>query len=404
MSNIQTLTVSELVQGIRQLIEGVPAWQRVWVVGELSAVKRHSSGHWYFLLKDASAQLRAVMFRRDAESLKEPLQDGMAVMAFGRVGVFERDGQTQFYVQLIRPVGLGAQEAALQQLKERLWQEGLFSRPKRPIPRLPRAVGVITSDSGAARYDIETVIRRRYPGMPILLHPVRVQGTDAVRDICAAVERMQHQPIDVLIIGRGGGSREDLMTFNQEAVVRAVFQSRVPVISAVGHEIDTTLVDLVADLRAPTPSAAAELAVPVKAQLAEWHRQLSARAFEALRGRLEWERRRLRGWTDHGVLTRPDAMIREYRYRLERLDERAQRQIDHRLSEARHAWEKWATKVTLLDPRAPLSRGYAYVTDEAGELVTRQGVQWNQRYQIHWSDGDLWIRPTESEAKTNGNG
>lgn len=387
-----SVTVSELVGRIRHLVEGQPDFQHLWVTGEVSGAKHHTSGHWYFVLKDATSQIRSVMFRRDALSLSAPLKDGAAVMAYGRVGVFERDGQTQFYVSMVKEVGLGTAAEALEALKQRLYQEGLFSRPKRPLPRLPRAVGVVTSGSGAARFDIETVVTRRYPGMPLVLYPVQVQGQGAGAAIAEAVRNIQREPIDVLIVGRGGGSREDLMAFNQEVVVRAVSTSRVPVISAVGHEIDTTLVDLASDMRAPTPSAAAELAVPELAQLKESHQLQQNRVRQALWKRLSWERDRLTGWTSHGLLANPHQLWREYRHHLDRWDERLERTVERRLVDARHRVERLTGSLLLLDPRAPLERGYAYVTATDGSLVTADRIQWDEMYEVHWYNGSHWMK------------
>lgn len=397
---MNAVSVSELVGAIRALVEGVPEWQAVWVRGELSGVRRHTSGHWYFTLKDSGAQIRGVMFRRDAMSLAAPLKDGQAVLVFGRVGVYERDGQTQLYAALIQEIGTGDAHLALEALKRRLHSEGLFSRPKRPLPLLPHAVGVVTSGSGAARFDIETVVARRYPGMPIVLYPVLVQGPNAPAAIAEAIGRISGDGrVDVLIVGRGGGSREDLMAFNDERVVRAVFACPVPVISAVGHEIDTTLVDLVADCRAPTPSAAAELAVPEVERLRQWHRELGERAAGALRRRLERERDRLRGWLAHGYLARPDRFVREYRRDLERLEERMERAMERTVGERRAALEAVRGRIDALDHEAVLRRGYTYVTDARGEWVGVEGVRPRRRYLVHWYNGTRWVVPsTRSEG------
>ncbi|PSR24157.1 MAG: exodeoxyribonuclease VII large subunit [Sulfobacillus acidophilus] len=391
------ISVSELVFEIRRLVEGVTQWQKIWVTGELVGVKHHTSGHWYFTLKDESAQMRAVMFRRDAANLKQPLADGMAVMVLARVGVFERDGQTQLYVSAVRDMGRGAQDLELERLKQRLFAEGLFSRPKRRLPRIPRAVAVVTSPTGAARHDIETVIQRRYPNMPVLLYPVVVQGRDAAASLVRALALVKSGPADVVILGRGGGAKEDLAAFNDETVVRAVYTCPIPVISAVGHEIDTTLTDLVADLRAPTPSAAAELAVPEKEQLLIVLKSLRARLDAALLQRVRWERDRLGGWVDHGLLKNPKILFREYRHGLDRIDERAERAYERVVGQARLHWRGLAAALPLLDPNLPLARGYAYVTDRDAQLVTRNAVQWGQAYEVHWIDGSLWMVRVDTE-------
>ncbi|AUW93525.1 exodeoxyribonuclease VII large subunit [Sulfobacillus sp. hq2] len=386
-----TVTVHELVQSIRQLVEGVPQWQRVWVKGELSGVKHHSSGHWYFILKDDQAQLRGVMFRRDAASLTAPLRDGLSVLAFGRVGVFERDGQTQFYVAIVQEAGDGDQFQKLEALKKKLAMEGLFSSPKRALPRLPRAVGVITSGTGAARFDIETVIRRRFPSMPVRLFPVLVQGPEAPRAIVRALQEAYQDRIDVLIVGRGGGSKEDLMAFNDEAVVRMVAASPVPVISAVGHEIDTTLVDLVADMRAPTPSAAAELAVPERASLIQGLNLLSQRIHGAMRHRIEWERSRLAGWTAHGILTDSGRIVGRRRDVLDRLEERRDRAMERRVQISRARLDRLTAGLDALNPSAVLARGYTYLTDTQGKARDLADIRPGEHYEIHWYNGSYWM-------------
>ncbi len=387
--------VSQLVQAIRQLVEGVPGWQKVWVEAELSGVKHHSSGHWYFTLKDDVAQLRAVMFRRDAVGLTMPLRDGMQVQVLGRVGVFERDGQTQFYVTAVRDVGTGQAQRMLEELTRRLSAEGVFSRPKRAVPRLPRAIGMITSATGAARRDIEVVVARRFPGMPIRLYPVTVQGQTAAESVASALLAVSAADVDVVIVGRGGGSKEDLRAFNEEMVVRAVVQCPVPVISAVGHEIDTTLLDLAADLRAATPSAAAELAVPELKSLLAWQNTLGQRAEAALRQRLQWEARRLSGWVEHGVLRRPEQLVRESRILLDRLGERADRAWEKQSGDERHRWERIMAALRGLNPENTLERGYAYVTTESGQLVTASEVNMDESYRVHWYNGSHRMQRTD---------
>ncbi len=399
--NDGAISVHELVQGIRKLVESVPQWQKLWVQGELSGVKHHSSGHWYFTLKDELAQIRGVMFRRDAQSLSKPLADGMSVLVYGRVGVFERDGQTQLYASIIQDIGAGAQFQRLEALKRKLYEEGLFSRPKRAVPALPKAIGVITSGSGAARYDIETVTARRFPGMPLKLFPVLVQGEGAPRAIVEALELAYKEDISVLIIGRGGGSKEDLMAFNDERVVRTVARSPVPVISAVGHEIDTTLVDLVADFRAPTPSAAAEVAVPEKARLKAWLDQLDQRLLAAVTRRLQWERTRLQGWTAHGILADGTRLVSSRRELLDRLDERMDRAWERMI----HSWhlrlEKLDASLKAMNPTAVLVRGYTYVLDEDGQSVLREDVRQGHRYEVHWYNGGCWMRSETSGKEEN---
>ncbi|MCL4351786.1 MAG: exodeoxyribonuclease VII large subunit [Firmicutes bacterium] len=395
------LSVHELVQGIRKLVESVEPWQRLWVQGELSGVKHHSSGHWYFTLKDELAQIRGVMFRRDAQSLTKPLTDGMSVLVFGRIGVFERDGQTQVYATIIQDIGAGVQFQKLEALKKKLYEEGLFSRPKRAIPGLPKAIGVITSGQGAARYDIETVAHRRFPGMPLKLFPVLVQGSEAPRAIVSALEQAYREDISVLIIGRGGGSKEDLMAFNDEEVVRTVARSVVPVISAVGHEIDTTLVDLVADFRAPTPSAAAEVAVPEKARLIAWLDQLDQRLLQAMKRRVQWERTRVEGWTTHGILSDGTRLVDVRREILDRLDERRDRAWERMIQAWHLRLERLYASLKAMNPAAVLIRGYTYVSDERGHLVAKDDVRQGGRYEVHWYNGTCWMRSETSGEEDN---
>lgn len=390
-------TVSGLVAALRQLVEGVPEWRALWVEGELSGVKQHASGHWYFLLKDATAQLRCVMFRRDARGLTFRPQDGQAVLAYGRLGVFERDGQTQLYVSALEVLGTGSAWQELEALRQRLEAEGLFQRPKRRLPLLPRAVGLITSPSGAARHDVETVIRRRFPGMPLVFYPVLVQGEQAAEAIVAALARVSPAAVDVVILGRGGGSREDLMVFNDERVVRAAAACPVPLISAVGHQIDVTLTDLVADLRAETPSAAAELAVPEAARLWAWQRELGQRAVAAMRQRLALARQRWAQWTGRGVLAHPEELWRPQRLLLDRLEERAERALERLLTERRVELERLRGWLGGLDPEGPLRRGYTYVTDREGRPVGYEAIAPGLQYQVHWYNGFRWMQALEEE-------
>lgn len=381
-------SVSALVAEIKGVIE--PRFRQVWVQGELSGVKHHTSGHWYFILKDDNAQLRGVLFRRDAERLIAPLQDGQQVAIRGRLGVFERDGQTQLYASTVEWVGQGAALVALEALKRALYAEGLFSRPKRTWPRIPRCVAVITAETGAARRDIEAVTARRCPGVRLALIPAVVQGDQAVASLVAALAHVDPAQHDVVILGRGGGATEDLQAFNAEAVVRAVAACPVPVIAAVGHEIDTTLVDLAADRRAPTPSAAAEMAVPDVHALRTQHMQLQARWATAWSGyvgtrRERWQRAATRPW-----MTDPRHLWDAQRQRWERLAERWDRAWMAYLERLRHARDLVAVRWAAVDPLAVLDRGYAYVTDPQGRVVTARDAA--PLIAVHWADGTITYR------------
>jgi exodeoxyribonuclease VII large subunit len=318
------LTVSQLTRRIRALLEG--EFPTVLVEGELSNVRGAASGHWYFNLKDASAQVRCVMFRSAAAALRFHLEDGQAVVVRGRLSVYEQRGEYQVQALLVEPKGTGALQLAFEQLKRKLEGEGLFDAArKRPLPYLPRCIGVVTSPRGAAIRDILHVLERRFPGMPVLLYPATVQGAQAAGEIAAGIAALNARAaasrIDVIIVGRGGGSVEDLWAFNEEPVARAIHASAVPVISAVGHETDFTIADFVADVRAPTPSAAAEIAVPSKLDLLAGVQSRRADLFSGLKRALDL---RLERWQAlRARLSSPDALMRQHAQRLDDLWERA---------------------------------------------------------------------------------
>jgi exodeoxyribonuclease VII large subunit len=285
-SDRKILTVSRLTALIKDVLE--ENFERVWVEGEVSNLNMPVSGHLYFTLKDAAAQLRCVMFRASARALRFKPKDGMGVVVRGRVSLFEPRGEYQLIVEYLEPLGIGALQLAFDQLKERLAKEGLFDEArKKLIPKLPQRIGVVTSATGAAIHDILNVLNRRFANVEVLIYPVKVQGEGAAREIAQAVKDFnRYGNIDVMIVGRGGGSIEDLWAFNEETVARAIYHSRIPVISAVGHEVDFTIADFVADLRAPTPSAAAELVVKSKAELASELDALSHRLRQGMQRNL----------------------------------------------------------------------------------------------------------------------
>src|SRR3989440_10240975 len=275
----KVLTVSELTRSIRGTLE--TKFGAVWIQGEVSNYKLHPSGHQYFTLKDARAQIACVIFRNTMAPLRQPLADGAHVQVYGNVSVFEARGQYQISVQIVQPRGLGALQAKFEALKRKLEAEGLFDPArKRPLPKFPKRVGIVTSPSGAAIRDILNILRRRAPWLSILINPVRVQGTGAAQEIAVAIRELatpneSFAPVDLIVVTRGGGSIEDLWEFNEEIVARTISSVNVPIVSAIGHEIDFTIADFVADLRAPTPSAAAELIVP---DIVDLRRHLDAHA------------------------------------------------------------------------------------------------------------------------------
>jgi len=309
------LTVSQLTGEIKDLLER--SHHDVWVEGEISNLRQPPSGHFYFTLKDEQSQIRAVLFKLQARYLRFALADGTQVICWGRVGVYEKRGEYQLILDYVEPKGLGSLQLALQQLKERLTQEGLFDeRRKRPLPLVPRCIGIVTSPAGAAIRDILNILRRRFENIEILLYPVKVQGAGAAEEIAQGIETLGRMgAVDIIIVGRGGGSLEDLWPFNEEIVARAIFASPVPVVSAVGHETDFTIADFVADLRAPTPSAAAEIVVREKRDL--------IRTIGELRARLERELahllRRRQEEIDHTTqrLKDPRRRTQELRVRLD---------------------------------------------------------------------------------------
>ncbi|MBQ4160836.1 MAG: exodeoxyribonuclease VII large subunit, partial [Clostridia bacterium] len=287
-----TLTVSELNARMKYIIDSVPAFANIWIKGEISNFKLHFSGHIYMTLKDDGGVLRAVMFKGSAQKLAFVPENGMKVLARGRISVYERDGGYQLYVEEMQPDGLGALHLAFEQLKKRLEEEGLFDQKhKKPIPKFPNTVGVVTAATGAAVRDIINVISRRYPKAKVLLYPALVQGEGAAEDVSRGIAYFnENKCADVLIVGRGGGSIEDLWAFNEEITARAIFASEIPIVSAVGHEVDFTIADFVADLRAPTPSAAAELVVPSALEVKERVSVLVLRALNGMRGKLQSKR------------------------------------------------------------------------------------------------------------------
>ena len=329
--------------------------------GEISNFKHHTSGHMYFTLKDEGACVRSVMFRRQNANLSFVPSDGMKVVALGYVSVYDRDGQYQLYVEDMLPDGLGKLYLAFEQLKKKLDAEGLFDQSlKRPIPRLPRCVAMITSPTGAAIRDMITVSRRRFPNVHLVVCPVLVQGPEAPPRICAALDLLNRWGgADVIILGRGGGSLEELWAFNDESVARAIRASATPVISAVGHETDVTIADLVADLRAATPSAAAELAVPDKAELLARLAALLSRCCYAVRTRVERGARRLQNAVARPVLSRPEEPLRQKAQRIDDLSRRLVAAAVRRHEAGVSRRDRLAGRLDALSPLATLSRGYA---------------------------------------------
>jgi len=341
-------TVSQLTAEIKTILER--NFEHLWVEGEISNLRLPGSGHLYFTLKDESAQLRAVMFRLQNRLLKFQPEDGLQVICYGRLTVYETRGEYQIVLDHMEPKGLGALQLAFEQLKERLSKEGLFDPDhKKPLPHLPQRIGIVTSPTGAAIRDILQVIDRRFANVHILLYPVRVQGAGAAPEIARAIDELNRWPgIDVMIVGRGGGSLEDLWAFNEEAVARAIFRSQIPVISAVGHEVDFTIADFVADLRAPTPSAAAELVVRNKVELVQSLESLGLRLHRAGRTAVENRQERLSSLTHR--LVDPRRRLSDVRLRLDDLCVRLANSVRQSLSRKQDRLKSRADGLMLLYP------------------------------------------------------
>jgi exodeoxyribonuclease VII large subunit len=429
------LTVSQLTQQIKKLLEG--QFLDLWVRGEISNFKRHTSGHWYFTLKDANAQLACACFRMQNRLIRFSPEDGLDVYARGRVSVYEQRGNYQLIVEYLEPVGVGSLQLAFEQLKARLAAEGLFDQKyKKPLPLLPRKVGIVTSPTGAAIRDILRILKRRNSSVSVLICPVQVQGNGAAREIAQGIELLnQRDDLDVLIVGRGGGSIEDLWAFNEEVVARAIFASRIPVISAVGHETDFTIADFVADLRAPTPSAAAEQVAARRDELVERVSGSQQRLVKAMHLKLATMRHRISELQARRGFGQATGLLQQYIQRVDDLDHRLQTAISaslkmwreryvrasrrvaalrlreritqlrgraslcenrllhstrQRTETARRGFHVAASKLDALSPLAVLARGYAIVWGPEGAILRKASeVQPEDRVRIKLAEGEL---------------
>lgn len=352
-------TVSEITKYIRVILGD--SFPGIWVEGEISNFIQHSSGHIYFSIRDATASLKCAFFRRANEKLKFRLKDGMKVICFGSISVYEARGDYQLIVEEIEPKGIGALQLQFQALKEKLQKEGLFDEThKVPIPFLPTRIGVVTSPTGAAIRDILNIARRRFSNVEIIINPVRVQGEGANREIASAIRQFNKlNNIDVMIVTRGGGSMEDLWPFNEEVVARAIYDSEIPVISAVGHEIDYTISDFVADFRAPTPSAAAELVIPKKEDLTNLINTAVTRLKNALNTKLDTLTERLTTLRESYILKRPLNLIIQYEQEIDDLRKDMAIRIDHIIKMRGENFNLLISKLEALSPLAILNRGYS---------------------------------------------
>lgn len=366
----QALTVSEITTQVKTVLE--ESLPMMWIIGEVSDFTRASSGHCYWTLRDEASQISCVMFRFSAQKLTFDPEPGMQLLIYGNVSVYERGGRYQFYVHQVQPVGVGEMAIAFERLCERLEAEGLFSHErKRPMPRFPRSIGIVTSGSGAALKDILQVSSRRAPGIQIVLRSTRVQGPGAAENIASAIRDLNiHSGAEILIVGRGGGSPEDLWAFNEEVVARAIYASDIPVVSAVGHEIDNTIADYVADLRAPTPSAAAELVTPDQVDLRRRVATCNQALVRGIRSRIEENEKQLK---NYGVDRLLEGLLGRLQQSSQDLDEMRTSflsSFDNHLSDIKINLKQSSLKLKASDPLAGLSRGFAFCTRADGSQVT----------------------------------
>lgn len=371
MEDQRIYAVSEVNQYIKQLIDGEPVLGNILVRGELSNYKVYASGHHYFTLKDENGVLSSVMFKSVATHLRFRPMDGMKVIASGRISVYPRDGKYQLYCNRLSADGVGDLFVAFEQLKEKLYREGLFDPAhKKPLPPFPQRIAIVTSGSGAAVHDMIRILRRRYPLAKVLLLPVRVQGVEAPPEIVGAIRYANRWNLgDVIITGRGGGSLEDLWAFNDERVARAIYDSQIPVISAVGHEPDVTIADFVADRRASTPSNAAEIAVPDMTELLRSLHNSGTRLVQAELNLLERQNRRLQNVTDKRVLTDPSVFVADRRMQLDYSQQKLLGAARTRIEQENRRFAHLSAKLDALSPLKVLGRGYALAQNDTGDVL-----------------------------------
>lgn len=398
----RAFSVSELNTRIAGLLDADPVLSSVSVRGELSNYKIYPSGHHYFTLKDANSTLSCVMFKSSASKLRFRPESGMSVVVTGRVQVYNRDGKYQLYCSQLIPEGVGDLQVAFEQLKEKLGAEGLFDPQfKKQIPLIPERIAVITSSAGAAVHDIIRILKRRWPMAKVLLLPVRVQGVEAPPEIVGAIRYCNNYDIaDVMIVGRGGGSIEDLWAFNDERVARAIFASRIPVISAVGHEPDITISDYVADARASTPSNAAEISVPDQEEQREYLIGDQIRLNQSMLRLLESYRKHLLDLSGRRVMTNPGVYIDNKRIDLDRVRERMIGVSERYVSQKREEHIHFTATLDALSPLKVLSRGYSVIKDDLGQPIRSVSqVERENTIQVTLSDGELLCRVEDKVVK-----
>ena len=392
MMQQEILSVSDVNQYIKAMVDRDGLLSGLCIRGEVSNYKVYPSGHHYFTLKDAGGALRCVMFKGNAFSLRFRPENGMKVLAFGRISVFPRDGAYQLYCERLTPEGVGDLYVAFEQLKVRLQQEGLFDPAhKKPIPAYPQRIAIVTSSAGAAIHDMLRILGKRYPLTKVILLPVRVQGAEAPPEICGAIRYVNRfQLADVIITGRGGGSMEDLWAFNDERVARTIYQSEIPVISAVGHEPDVTISDFVADLRAATPSNAAELAVPDQAELRERLLSAQSRLQQAQTRQLKLARQRLDGLKSKRVLQSPMNYLQDRRVLLDYQQKQLTAYARQLLAKKKQRFIRLTAALDAMSPLKVLSRGYSMTRDQDGHVLRDAGtVQAGSRITVTLQTGEI---------------
>ena len=399
---LNTITVSQLNTYVKSLIENDPHLTVISVSGEISNFKNHfASGHWYFTLKDKASSVKCVMFRSNATRVKFLPQDGMAVVLKGKVSLYEKDGQYQFYAEEMHTVGDGDLALAFKQVKEKLESEGLFDADsKRPLPKFPRKIAVVTSDTGAAVKDILNITATRFPQCEIIMCPVLVQGDMAANDMILTLDRLYRlDNIDVIIIGRGGGSAEDLHCFNDEKLARKIYESPYPIISAVGHETDFTICDFVADVRASTPSHAAELAVPNRADLQNRVLQLERLIKNRVESKLRVAEVKFDAIKNRASFNKPESFFEKKQLELDALGERLLDLVNKKLQKCEHDAEKLILRIDALSPLKILSRGFSSVSKDGKPIKSAYDNSVGDNIKIHFADGQVDCTVTAVEGK-----
>ena len=397
-------SVSDVNRYLKDLLAREPLLSGLSVRGEISNFKQYPSGHCYFTLKDANSALKCVMFRSRAQYLRFLPQNGMQVVAGGTISVYERDGVYQLYVDSLMPEGTGDLALAFEQLKKKLSAEGLFDQSrKQPLPAFPKKIGVVTSSAGAVLRDIYRVSKRRWPSVQLVLYPVQVQGEGAAEQIARGIDFFAEEyAVDVIIAGRGGGSMEDLWAFNEEPVVRAIAACPVPLISAVGHETDFTLADFAADVRAATPSQAAELAVPDRAEVKRQVEHLTSQLTRQMRREIDLRRQRLDHVLQSRVMRQPQSMLAERRQRLDFLLAGLQNTAKQELQNKSHGLKLLLNRLAAINPAAVLGRGYGIVTKQGKLVSSINAVEIDDEIQLSLTDGSLKARVLAKTGKGEG--